>query len=56
VIERLELQNAKRFKANYVRLLDNVRHYLNLDFSDLTFSNFEGIDVPPGAFEAVDGI
>lgn len=54
VVEQLGLQQAKRFRTNYVRLLDNVRHHLKLDFTDLTFKNFEGIDVPENAFENVE--
>jgi adenylate cyclase, class 2 len=50
VLEKLGLQNAKRFQSNYVKLLDSVRHHLKLDFTDLTFENFKGIDVPEDAF------
>ncbi len=52
VVDRLELQSAPRFRSNYVRLMDNVKRYLSLGFSDLTFKNFEGITVPVEAFEA----
>jgi len=52
VIERLELGGAARYPASYVALFDNVRRNLGLQFTDLTFANFNGIVVPEKAFEA----
>jgi adenylate cyclase class 2 len=41
----LDLQNAPRYSASYARIFDVVRQALGLDFHDLTFANFEAIDV-----------
>jgi adenylate cyclase class 2 len=51
VVKQLELEKAKRYEASYTSLFDNVRRNLGLDFSDLTFTNFEGMSVPERAFE-----
>ncbi len=50
-IEALDLQSAKRMPASYVVLFRYVKQHLGLDFQDLTFANFKGIDVPESAFE-----
>ena len=55
VIERIGLEDAPRFKCSYVELFDRVRHHLELDMRDLTFASFEGVDVPLGAFDPLDG-
>lgn len=51
VAERLGLGHAPRMSASYSVLFERVRARLKLTFTDLTFANFSGIDVPPGAFE-----
>lgn len=51
VIPLLGLEHARRHKSNYAQLFDRVRERLNLDFTDLTFANFDGIAVPENAFE-----
>ncbi len=51
LIEALGLADARRFEESYARLFDYVRANLGLAFNDLTFANFAGINVPPGAFE-----
>jgi adenylate cyclase class 2 len=51
VISRLELDSATRYAASYVALFDNVRHKLGLQFTDLTFANFESVNVMESAFE-----
>ena len=51
LIEALGLADARRFEESYARLFDYVRANLGLAFNDLTFANFTGINVPPGAFE-----
>jgi adenylate cyclase, class 2 len=51
LIEQLGLANAPRFGASYAGLFDRVRQSLGLTFNDLTFKNFEGIDVPERAFK-----
>lgn len=50
VRERLGLGAAPAFGISYARLFDNVKRNLGLTFTDLTFANFEGIDVPLSAF------
>ena len=49
--ERLALGDATRYDAGYAALFDAVRRNLGLSFRDLTFDNFEGIDVPEAAFK-----
>jgi len=50
VLKLLGLQNVERRSDNYVKLFEFVKHHLDLDFPDLTFENFEAIDVPESAF------
>jgi adenylate cyclase, class 2 len=52
LIEILGLQSARRYEENYVKLFENVKRHMNLDFNNLTFANFGGIPVPQTAFEA----
>ncbi len=47
---RLGLTDAPRIYASYADLFEIVRAELNLAFTDLTFQNFAGLDVPPGLF------
>ncbi len=54
VIARLGLEQARRYPRSYTALFDSVRRSLGLTFSDLTFANFAGIDVPARAFDAPD--
>ncbi len=51
LIGRLELGSATRYAASYVALFENVRRNLSLQFTDLTFANFEGIAVSETAFQ-----
>lgn len=51
-IDKLDLNGALRYKTNYVQLFTHVKHHLKLSFTDITFANFEGIDVPPSALNA----
>ena len=51
VISQLGLEHTHRYGDSYVGLFHCVRHHLQLDFHDLTFENFEGIDVPESAFQ-----
>ena len=55
LIQKLDLADAPRYGHSYTGLFENVRRNLNLTFQDLTFDNFDGIDVPESAFEAVSG-
>lgn len=56
VLEELGLHNANRLAASYSKLFDYVKHHLELKFRDLTFENFEDIDVPISAFTAPGSI
>lgn len=49
-IAQLQLTDAPRLRANYIRLFENVRHHLQLDSRDLTFEAFRDIDVEFEAF------
>ena len=49
LIAQLGLIDSRRITASYTQIFDHVNHYLKLDFDDLTFDNFEGIDVPERA-------
>jgi adenylate cyclase class 2 len=48
----LGLANQPRIGTSYLGLFMQVKAALNLDFNDLTFANFEGIQVPPDVFYA----
>jgi adenylate cyclase class 2 len=50
VVSRLELSSATRYAVSYVALFDTVRRNLGLQFTDLTFANFEGISVQTNDF------
>ena len=40
--------------GSYTTLFDVVKQHLGLTFSDLTFENFKGVNVPESAFRAAD--
>lgn len=48
---RLGLEAARAYGAGYALLFERARRSLGLAFNDLTFANFEGVDVPESAFE-----
>ena len=48
---KLGLNEARAYGAGYAMLFERVRQHLGLTFNDLTFANFEGVDVPERAFE-----
>jgi adenylate cyclase, class 2 len=50
VITQLGLEDAPRFNSNYLAIFQHVKKNLSLDFHDLTFDNFAGLDVPLTAF------
>ncbi len=50
IIRQLGLETFPRVPYSYARLFDFVRHHLQLEFTDLTFANFAGLDVPASAF------
>lgn len=49
IIAKLGLEDAPRLPDSYTRIFGFIKHYLELDFDDLTFENFDGIDVPEKA-------
>jgi len=53
LISTLGLSDFARITSSYTRLFEHVKQHLNLDFSDLTFANFEGIAVPESAFKPI---
>jgi adenylate cyclase class 2 len=52
MLERLHLSEAPRFTEGYITLFEYVKRHLGLDFQDLTFDNFQRIEVPLRAFES----
>ncbi|MEL6404247.1 MAG: class IV adenylate cyclase [Chloroflexota bacterium] len=50
VLSEFGLTDEERRGDSYAKLFDYVKHHLELTFKDLTFKNFEGIDVPESAF------
>jgi adenylate cyclase, class 2 len=51
LLKSLELEDAPRYTDSYTRLFDYVRRNLKLDIKDLTFANFEGVDVTESTFQ-----
>lgn len=51
VIEQLNLTEAAQYNTNYIRLFDNICYLLDLEFTDLTFENFNSVDVQQWMFE-----
>ena len=49
LIIQLGLSKLTRMTQSYTQLFDTVNDYLGIDFDDLTFDNFDGIDVPKKA-------
>lgn len=52
LLDTLGLQDAQRMAGSYTTLFKIVKQNLRLDFNDLTFENFAGVDVPESAFSA----
>lgn len=50
VIDELRLGGNRRYTVSYARLFDYVKENLKLTFNDLTFNNFEGIQVVESLF------
>lgn len=46
----LALADAPRFSESYMELFERVKAALGLDVHDLSFANFEGVEVPLDAF------
>lgn len=46
---RLGLNWETRLTESYLALFAKVKHSIGLNFRDLTFENFEGIEISPGA-------
>ncbi|MBC8170809.1 MAG: class IV adenylate cyclase [Anaerolineae bacterium] len=53
VMERLNLQFARRYPGNYLSLFELLRKRLKLKFANLTFANFEGVKIPSGTIEDI---
>ncbi|NDJ74806.1 MAG: class IV adenylate cyclase [Chloroflexi bacterium] len=49
-LKTLELHNEPRLLTNYMALFDRVKAALNLDVHDLTFANFQNVEVPLEVF------
>jgi adenylate cyclase class 2 len=49
-LRALGLQDEPRILGSYMELFARVKAALNLDVHDLSFANFEGVDVPPEIF------
>lgn len=49
LINKLSLDNSPRITDSYTVIFEHVNDNLGLDFDDLTFANFEGINVPAKA-------
>jgi adenylate cyclase class 2 len=47
---RFGLNWQKRILFNYLQIFEIIRKDQNLEFKDLTFNNFETVDVDAGAF------
>ncbi len=56
VIQKLALEQHRRYGNSYVGLFEIVKHNLKLDFRDLTFDNFDGVTVPESAFILPGGL
>lgn len=52
LVDTLDLQDARRMAGSYTTLFKIVKQNLRLEFTDLTFANFAGVDVPESAFTA----
>jgi adenylate cyclase class 2 len=50
VLSALGLEASPRLTASYVTLFEQVKVALNLNLRDLTFSAFDGVDVPSALF------
>lgn len=52
-LNALGLHDAPRILSSYMVLFDQLKAALGLHMHDLTFANFEGIDVPPRVFHGL---
>ncbi len=50
VLDSIGLTHAERREDSYAKLFDYVKHHMELNFRDLTFDNFDELDVPESAF------
>lgn len=55
VVQTLGLSDARRYGNSYTGLFEIVKLNLGLSFRDLTFEQFEGVDVPESAFVLAEG-
>lgn len=49
LITKLDLRDYPRMAGSYTDLFDIIKRNMGLDFADLTFENFAGLDVPERA-------
>ncbi|MDQ7024693.1 MAG: class IV adenylate cyclase [Anaerolineae bacterium] len=56
VLAELGLQDIERQGDSYSKLFEHVKHHMGLTFHNLTFENFQDIDVPQSAFIAPGSI
>jgi adenylate cyclase, class 2 len=56
ILHELGLEQAERRPDSYTKLFDYVKHHLELNFRDLSFDNFQDIEVPESAFIAPGSI
>jgi adenylate cyclase, class 2 len=54
IMDKLGLQKFTAYRTNYIGLFFRVRKRLGLDFNDITFVNFQGIEVPKSAFAPLE--
>lgn len=52
VLGALNLQDAHRIPHSYGQLFAHIRHNMQLTFTDLTFENFRGLNVPASAWQS----
>ena len=52
VLSQLNLHETPRIPYSYGQLFAHIRAHLNLTFTDMTFDNFSGLDVPASAWQA----
>ena len=49
LVAKLGLEDTTRLSDSYTVIFEHVKWHLGIDFDDLTFDNFDGIDVPEKA-------
>lgn len=52
VLQLLELQDHPRILESYAQLFDRVKKHHKLDFTDLSFANFQNVDIDDSVFQS----